>query len=124
MNLTDQQKLEILCAYLPHGVEVECNEGIIIEFSKINNSVPLLACNYDVQPILRHPDDMTDDELEKLRSIIKVPNIEYSKGWAILGGSIILSLNESQQALRYLHSRHIDTFGAIEAGFAIRKETN
>jgi hypothetical protein len=26
--------------------------------------------------------------------------------------------------LRYLWSIHIDTFGAIEAGWAIRKETN
>jgi len=36
----------------------------------------------------------------------------------------MLSLSKFNSIIRYLHSLHIDTFGAIEAGWAVRKETN
>jgi hypothetical protein len=111
-NLTDQQKLEILCAYLPYGVEVEWirpddNAKIV---SKLTISdYPFLIGRHNGKPILRHPDDMTEDELRVFASL------------AGKDKPFFLSLSDD---IRYLHSIHIDTFGAIEAGFAVRKEVN
>jgi len=132
MNLTDQQKLEILCAYLPNGVEIEGNEGTIIEFTKINHSVPLLTCNSDIRPILRHPDDMTEEELLEMGRILigydwgrkDIAIIEAKKFINEERIGSMLSLSKFNSIIRYLHSLHIDTFGAIEAGWAVRKETN
>ena len=133
-TLTDQQKLEILCAYLPHGVEVE----IIIKESEINiNPTQRLTINniasllyFNSRPTLRHPDDMTEEELVELCELTGHISNNITKG--LLKRfidptdcyGVVLSLQESQSALTYLHSLHIDTFGAIEAGFAERKNIN
>ncbi len=60
------------------------------------------------RPILRHPDDMTEEE-----------QATYIELWESDSNFIKCATD----CLRYLHSIHIDTFGAIEAEFAIRKET-
>jgi hypothetical protein len=118
-TLTDQQKLEILCAYLAHGVEVQSDqiyEGFRTKLVIKNNSVSLKngltisdAIEYEARPILRHPDDMTEEELRVFASL------------AGKDKPFFLSLSDD---IRYLHSIHIDTFGAIEAGFAVRKNIN
>jgi hypothetical protein len=113
-TLTDQQKLEILCAYLPHGVEVEWirpddNAKIV---SKLTISdYPFLIGRHNGNPILRHPDDMTEEE-----------RLEKSRLWAIADETE--RYTDIHKALNYMHSRLIDTFGAIEAGFAVRKNIN
>jgi hypothetical protein len=118
-TLTDQQKLEILCAYLPHGVimygasdmwtlhELGFTGATLVNQNKQNVSFEDLILNYS--PILRHPDDMTEDELMVFASL------------AGKDKPFFLSLSDD---IRYLHSIHIDTFGAIEAGFAVRKQLN
>ena len=132
MELTQQQKLEILCAYLPHGVEVEWirpddNAKII---SKLTISdYPFLIGRHNGKPILRHPDDMTEEELIQLGKFLCNDqglnnNIarENAQNW--LKGYLKVSLSPQWaiNSTNYLQSIHIDTFGAIEAGFAIRKE--
>ena len=120
-NLTDQQKLEILCAYLPYGVEVEIKKrvaGILIKkVLQLNTDSISSILPFNPRPILRHQDDMTEEELQKLADIMDGldPNM-------FLLTSHLISLETAQSALRYLHSLHIDTFGAIEAGFAVRKQ--
>jgi hypothetical protein len=114
-TLTDQQKLEILCAYLPHGVEVE----ITINDSGVNiNPIQRLTIGnidsllpFNPRPILRHPGDMTDEEL-----------LISSHQWEVAFETYKYA--DTHNALNYLHSRLIDTFGAIEAGFAVRKNIN
>ena len=128
-QLTQQQKLEILCVYLPYGVEVEItiNEsGVNINPRQrltIGNIASLLQIN--PRPILRHPDDMTAYELSELLSIVwKASNISYKDDNKLIidtGNHIPLNVTDCVNILRYLHSRHIDTFGAIESGLAIRK---
>lgn len=127
MNLTDQAKLEILCAYLPYGVEVKSPSGnlfILGTYSNMKGSGKEqrsieTATTDDYRPILRHSDDMTEEEL-----------ICLANNWGLeFGKSILLSetpmyLCHAIEALQYLHSIHIDTFGAIEEGWAVRKETN
>lgn len=120
-TLTDQQKLEILCAYLPHGVEMESDKiykgfRTKLVVSNFTNSfkngltiASVSTLDYEVKLILRHPDDMTD--LERLQK---------SRLWAIADETE--RYTDIHKALNYLHSLHIDTFGAIEAGFAVRKE--
>jgi hypothetical protein len=114
MNLTDLQKLEILCAYLPYGVEVKSPSGNIYLLSTYSNTGgsgiekrnidTCISGNY--QPILRHPDDMTEEEQSYKMKL-----------WGDTAGMV----KTATAILRYLHSIHIDTFGAIESGFAIRK---
>ena len=127
MNLTEQQKLEILCTYLPYGIEVSADKAVYEGFTAplvLSNSTNSFkngytvstALDYGVQPILRHPDDMTEEELQKLANIMDGIDPDM-----ILLGNNLISLETSQSALQYLHSIHIDTFGAIESGFAIRK---
>lgn len=133
MELTQQQKLEILCAYLPYGVEVEITikeSGVNInprQRSTIGNIASLLPIN--PRPILRHPDDMTEEELIQLGKFLWNDqglnnNIarENAQNW--LKGYLKVSLSPQWaiNSINYLQSIHIDTFGAIEAGFAIRKE--
>jgi hypothetical protein len=132
MELTEQQKLEIMCAYLPYGIEVRADKAVYEGFtaplvlsnntnSFKNGYTVSTALDYGVQPILRQPDDIIEEELEQVRLIMKVPNTMYSKQFVLFDCAIILNIKEAQSALQYLHSIHIDTFGAIEAGFAIRK---
>ena len=122
-TLTDQQKLEILCAYLPHGVEVEITikeSGITInprQRLSINNIASLLPIN--PRPVLRHPDDMTEEELKHLAN-----NWGREFGESILADETPMYLSLAIDCLNYLHSIHIDTFDAIEAGFAVRKNIN
>jgi hypothetical protein len=124
MELTDQQKLEILCAYLPYGIDIKSPSGnvfILGTYSNMNGSGKEqrgigTAVTDNYQPMLRHPDDMTEEELQKLANITDGIDPDM-----ILLGNNLISLETSQSALLYLHSIHIDTFGAIEAGFAIRK---
>jgi hypothetical protein len=117
MELTEQQKLEILCAYLPYGIEVRADKAVYEGFTAslvLSNSTNSFkngytvstALDYGVQPILRHQDDMTEGE-----------QLYKMKLWGDTAGMVKTATN----ILRYLHSIHIDTFGAIEAGFAIRK---
>lgn len=125
MELTEQQKLEILCAYLPHGVSmVGCQ-------SKLNPYMVdgFINGNFDAEPILRHPDDMTESEIlelaYKLGYIDSKPSLKLVHDFAKGGeDGVSVTSKEIQSALRYLHSIHVDTFGAIEAGWAIRKENN
>ena len=116
MELTEQQKLEILCAYLPHGVEVESDKiykGFRTKLVAQNLTTSLAngltissALDYKAKLILRHPDDMTEEELAK-----------YIELWESDSNFIKCATD----CLRYLHSIHIDTFGAIESGWAVRK---
>lgn len=125
MKLTEQQKLEILCAYLPHGVGVrrtttklETGKPKILSGIRNNKHIHIsIANNKDAfwvadidsySLILRHPDDMTEEE-----------QATYIELWESDSNFIKCATD----CLRYLHSIHIDTFGAIEAEFAIRKET-
>jgi hypothetical protein len=131
MELTEQQKLEILCAYLPYGIEVEWirpddNEKIVSELTISDYS--FLIRRHSGKPILRHQDDMSEVELSELGRILwndkdlnKNIARENAKDWLKGSLKITLSPKWAQSALQYLHSIHIDTFGAIEAGFAIRK---
>lgn len=126
MNLTEQQKLEILCAYLPHGVECMNEDDKIILIGirswigwcgvhKFEHGDNNISINH-IKPILRHPDDMTEEELRYLAN-----NWGSEFGRSILSNETPMYLVHAQECLRYLHSIHIDTFGAIESGFAIRK---
>jgi len=141
MNLTSQTKLEILCAYLPHGVEVESDKiykgfrtKLVVRNltnSFANGFTISSALDYEAKLILRHPDDMTEEELCQLGRILwgdathrKEFAINDAKSW--LRGTMkpVMSQKTAQIATMYLYSRLIDTFGAIEAGWAVRKETN
>lgn len=134
-TLTDQQKLEILCAYLPHGVEVEINLKIAgdnypdeIRRKKLTADNIGSLLSLQGKPILRHPDDMTDEEAVELTAIIGYEFVD-DKRWVIdffIKGfeTIVVQMEEIKQALNYLHSIHVDTFNAIEAGFAVRKIIN
>lgn len=138
MNLTPQQKLEILCAYLPHGVEVQSDkiyDGfrtklVISNLTNtfVNGFTISSALDYDACPILRHPDDMTEEELMEACRIINYNYFNRERDMVLLylQGSRDLYLNrrEAVALYQYLYSIHIDTFGAIEAGWAIRKELN
>jgi len=117
MTLTEQQKLEILCAYLPYGIEVRADKAVYEGFtaplvlsnntnSFMNGYTVSSALDYGVQPILRQPNDMTEDEQNKY--------IEFFDKESSF-------MKRAVKCLQYLHSIHIDTFNAIEAGFAIRK---
>ena len=116
-TLTPQQKLEILCAYLPHGVECLIDGAITARMHSVYYDG---TCSFhdivesehgfeSVQPILRHPDDMTDEE-----------NAHKMKLWSETAGMLSTAII----VLNYLHSIHVDTFNAIEAGFAVRKNIN
>lgn len=137
--MNEQQKLEILCAYLPHGVEVESDKifkGFNTKLVAVNLSSSIAdgftisdAIRYDARPILRHPDDMTEEEMIQLGRILcgdatqrKEFAINDAKSW--LRGTMkpVMSQETAQITTIYLHSIHIDTFGAIEAEFAVRKE--
>ena len=126
MELTEQQKLEILCAYLPYGVECNVDGKIATMHSVYSDG----TCTFhdliesdkgfeSVHPILRHPDDMTDEELKHLAN-----NWGREFGESILADETPMYLSHAIDCLRYLHSIHVDTFGAIEAGWAVRKENN
>jgi hypothetical protein len=139
MELTEQQKLEILCAYLPYGIEVRADKSVYEGFtaplvlsnstnSLKNGYVVATALDYGVQPILRHPDDISGEELVQLGRILwgddshtKEFARNDAKDW--LRGTMrpFMSYKTAQKATMYLWSIHIDTFGAIEAEFAIRK---
>ena len=114
MELTEQQKLEILCAYLPYGIDIKSPSGNIFILGTYSNMKGLgkeqrgieTATTDNYQPILRHPDDMTEEEQSYKMKL-----------WGDTAGMVKTATN----IIRYLHSIHIDTFGAIEAGFAIRK---
>jgi hypothetical protein len=137
-TLTDQQKLEILCAYLPYGVEVRIkkrvggvsvNRSLALTPNSISSVLP-----FNPKLILRHPDDMTEEEILKLVRHITGENnpvsLDFVNAVTIsdyitnIDGTAELTLAKSIQLLNYLHSLHIDTFGAIEAGFAVRKNIN
>ena len=115
--MNEQNKLEILCAYLPYGVECLIDGTITAQMHSVYSDG---TCTFhdiveseqgfkSVQPILRHPNDMTEEELGNVYEI-----------W----DSTTEVIDMATKYLRYLWSIHIDTFGAIEAGWAIRKETN
>jgi len=127
MELTEQQKLEILCAYLPHGVEVESPSGNIFILGTYSNmrgsgkeqrSIET-AIDDEYKLILRHQDDMTEEELKHLAN-----NWGAKFGQSIMADETPMYLSHAKDCLRYLHSIHIDTFGAIEAGLAVRKNIN
>lgn len=143
MELTQQQKLEILCAYLPYGVimygasdmwtlhQLGLTEATLVNQNKQNITFDDLILNYS--PILRHPDDMTEEELKHLADSMGFYDMGYAKRRIIVCSKAWitnkdreydLSLSQSQSSLKYLHSLHIDTFGAIEAGWAVRKQLN
>ena len=70
MELTEQQKLEILCAYLPYGIDIKSPSGNVFMLGTYSNmrgsgkeqrSIET-AVTDNYQPILRHPDDMTEGE--------------------------------------------------------------
>ena len=116
-TLTPQQKLEILCAYLPHGVECLIDGAITARMHSVYYDG---TCSFydivesehgfkSVQPILRHPDDMTEEESDKYREL-----------WESDSNYLVTGI----ESLQYLWSIHVDTFGAIEAGFAVRKEVS
>ena len=119
MSMNEQQKLEILCAYLPYGIDLRADniyEGFTAPLVLNNNTDSLTngytvstALYYETQPILRHPDDMTESEKSHRMKIL-----QDTAGM----------LKTATALLQYLHSIHIDTFGAIESGFAIRKCSN
>jgi len=109
MNITEQQKIEILCAYLPYRIGVEWirpddNKKIVSELT-ISDYLFLIR-RHNGQPILRHRDDMTEEEQHN-----------YIELWEDDSNFIQCAT----KCLQYLHSLHIDTFGAIESGFAVRK---
>jgi hypothetical protein len=134
--MNEQTKLEILCAYLPYGVECLIDGTITAQMHSVYSDG---TCTFhdiveseqgfkSVQPILRHPDDMTEEELGQLGRILwgdathrKELAINDAKSW--LRGTMkpTMSQKTAQKTTMYLHSIHIDTFGSIEAGWAIRK---
>jgi hypothetical protein len=120
MNITEHQKIEILCAYLPYGIEVQIKKrvaGISIKrVLQLNPDSISSILPFNAQPILRHRDDMTDEELLCLAN-----NWGGGFGKSILANDTPMYLCHAIECLQYLHSIHIDTFGAIEAGFALRK---
>ena len=126
-TLTPQQKLEILCAYLPHGVEVKSPTGNKYLLSTYNNMVGsgmarrnIDTClSDDYKLVLRHPDDMTEEELKHLAN-----NWGREFGESILADETPMYLSHAIDCINYLHSIHIDTFGSIESGFAVRKNIN
>jgi hypothetical protein len=170
-TLTDQQKLEILCAYLPHRVEFklpidadrfdsitegepwrlgmaiedavkeniynasryeimtlkQTNPSIMWDDGEILLGQMISSLGFEeddvylneVKLILRHPDDMTEEELQHLAN-----NWGAEFGKSILANETPMYLSHAIDCLHYLHSLHIDTFGAIEAGFAVRKNIN
>lgn len=141
-TLTDQQKLEILCAYLPHGVECLIDGAVTARMHSVYYDG---TCSFhdivesehgfeSVQPILRHPDDMTEEEILKLVRYLTGENnpvaLDFVNAMTIsdyitnIDGTAELTLAKSIKLLNYLHSIHIDTFDAIEAGFAVRKNIN
>jgi hypothetical protein len=140
--MNEQQKLEILCAYLPYGIEVRADKAVYEGFTAplvLSNSTNSLkngyavstALDYGVQPILRHQDDMSKEELSELGRILwndkdlnKNIARENAKDWLNGNLKVTLSLQWAINSIQYLHSIHIDTFGAIESGFAIRKCSN
>ena len=134
MELTQQQKLEILCAYLPHGVEVENAYGNKIKLKAshfFNDYGDFISINNNAKLILRHSDDMTESELSQLGKFLWNDqglnnNIARENATNWLKGYLKVSISPQWaiNCLRYLHSIHVDTFGAIEAGRAIRKENN
>jgi hypothetical protein len=125
MKLTEQQKLEILCAYLPYGIDIKSPSGNIFILGTYSNMKGSgkeqrgieTATSDNYQPILRHRDDMSEGELLCLAN-----NWDIAFGKSILASDTPMYLCHAIDCLQYLHSIHIDTFGAIEAGFAIRKE--
>ena len=116
---------------MPHGIEVEWirpddNQKIISELTI--SDYPFLIRRHHGSPILRHREDMSEDELTQLGRIIwndedlnKNIARENAKDWLKGFLKVTLSPQWAQQATMYLWSIHIDTFGAIESGFAIRK---
>lgn len=135
MELTEQTKLEILSAYLPHGAE--CNvDGKIATMNSVYSDG---TCTFydlvesdkgfeSIRPILRHPDDMTESELSQLGKFLWNDqglnnNIARENATNWLKGYLKVSISPQWaiNSLRYLHSIHVDTFGAIEAGWAVRK---
>lgn len=124
MELTEQQKLEILCAYLPYGVEVSDIHTLSYS-SGIGSIGHILTTKSSVYKIrLRHPDDMTEEEFDTLCRTMYFPDsMDLSYFIAGMYG-MNLTIKEFKDCLRYLHSIHIDTFGAIEAGWAVRKNIN
>jgi len=127
MNLTDQTKLEILCAYLPHGVNCLIDGIITAQMHSVyfdgtctfHDIVESEQWFESVRPILRHADDMTEEELKHLAN-----NLGLEFGKSILACETPMYLSHAIEAIRYLHRLHIDTFGAIEVGWAIRKKSN
>ena len=125
--MNDQTKHEILCAYLPYGVECLIDGTITAKMHSVyfdgtctfHDIVESEQGFESVRPILRHPDDMTEEELKHLAN-----NWGLEFGKSILACETPMYLSHAIEAIRYLHSLHIDTFGAIEAGWAIRKKSN
>lgn len=122
-DITEQKKLEILCAYLPQGVEALVDTGGI---NPTECKLAMVGCNHargyfeskhfngwksEYKLILRATDDMTLEE-----------ELIASHLWEV--ASDTNEIEDTYKALRYLHSIHVDTFGAIEAGFAVRKNIN
>ena len=133
MKLTEKQKLEILCAYLPYGVECITTED---QYPTLLDGVQgngycylggLDAHLKDLSPILRHPDDMTENEIMEVCKITNYNYLNRERDMVLLylqgSRDLFLSKRETVSLYRYLHSIHIDTFGAIESGWAIRKPT-
>ena len=129
--MTNQEKLVILCQYLPFGVDGVSRYKTVFRLDIVNTmsgsgnesrTIDVWLSN-EIRPILRPLSSMTEEEKDEMHERFDVCEIDCfdANGRWIICDKDGAGLPIPEQCRQWLLSKHFDLFGYLESGFAVEK---
>lgn len=112
--MTQEQRellLKDLCARLPHGVNIQYDNGHVIETRELGlgSLHDFIFNDVAIKPYLRPISTMTEEEQLQLGRLLGATSYNLLKG----------EYSSLKELLEYVYKNHIDLFGLIPKGLAI-----
>lgn len=104
------------------GIKIDDNGEVIYNFGKIcvlHNYLPLDLYSREVKPCLRPISTISEEEIRELSKYVDTPII-YNRDYGLyMKYYAANSIYDWQKVIKWLNTKHFDTFGAVERGIAI-----
>lgn len=109
------------------GIKIDDDGEVIYNFGKVyvlHNYLPLDVYSSEVKPCLRPISTISDEEIKELskyvNTTIKVQTFLGRKSELYFQYYSANTIYNWQKVIKWLNSKHFDTFGAVERGIAIQ----
>lgn len=105
------------------GIQIDDDGEVIYNFGKVcvlHNYLPLDLYSSEVKPCLRPISTISEEEIRELSKYVNTPII-YHKSWGLyIKHFATNTMDNWQKVIKWLNTKHFDTFGAIKRGIAIQ----